>query len=453
MFQEACGASLPLELDVFRSRVHSPERVTLDRPFGLIGSDRRCEIRLKSTGVAPRHAYLQRVAGRTFILDLGSRKGLELQKKNCASGWLRSGESLVIGPYRISANAECSNGTAWPDDLDPLEAGSVDRVQLPTVLIDLPNDRGTVQRRRIDRVLTLVGRAPCCHLRFSDPSVPRIQCALLLTQAGLWVIDLGGREGTCVNGCQVRWAHMEDGASLQIGRGMIRAWSQCARRSDSVGPFLEAVSLGAHPVERPLFESGSGNDQVPIADIPNGLSPAAIAIASTGGTLSGTRSDGLQALVPFADASRSDVTTQQLATMQQQMLIQFQQSMMMMAQTFSGMWQAEMELLREVLDRLGGLKRQVRGVSARQKASAKRAKSRSRAAVEKPERNGAKTHADDTVPMTPPKQEQPVLPAFDAAAAANVDPNFHIWLNERMASLDHERQGAWQKLVAILLGK
>jgi pSer/pThr/pTyr-binding forkhead associated (FHA) protein len=435
-----------LELEVLRSRAPAPEHIVLDRPFALIGSDRRCEVRLKATGVAPRHAYLQRIAGRTFILDLGSRKGLLLQGKKRTSGWLAVGESVGIGPYSLTSASAGSNGsgrTAGPHDLDPLEAGSVDRLQLPTVLVDLPGDRGGNSRRRIDRVLTLVGRAPCCHLRFSDPSVPRIQCALLLTSVGLWVIDLRGRDGTCVDGCQVRWAHLEDGANLQIGRGNIRVCSQQAKRAEFAGPFLEVVSIGDHPAEAPAFEPSPSNGHAALSDLPACLPLAPIPPSAAGAAY-------LPTVTSPIDTLPSVVTTQQLAMMQQQMLVQFQQSMLMMAQTFSGMWQSEMELLREVLDRLGGLKRQVRGLSARQKAIAKRSKNRTRAALEKPRRNGA---VEDTVPMTPPKQMPQAPPAWDAAAAANVDPNFHMWLNERISSLDQERRGAWQKLCAILLGK
>src|SRR5262249_51366617 len=63
MFLAACGADVPLELTVSGRRGGTPEQVVLDRPFALIGSDRRCEIRLRATGVAPRQFYLQRIAG------------------------------------------------------------------------------------------------------------------------------------------------------------------------------------------------------------------------------------------------------------------------------------------------------------------------------------------------------------------------------------------------------
>jgi hypothetical protein len=156
----------------------------------------------------------------------------------------------------------------------------------------------------------------------------------------------------------------------------------------------------------------------------------------------------LPAAVPLGDPS-----LQQLAAMQQHMLIQFQHSMLMMAQTFSGMWQSEMDLLHEVLDRLGGLKRQVRGLSARQKKqSTRRIRANGKAPI-KAEQNGSDTRPDVTIPAEPLKLPQPDSTGANSATTARADPQFHMWLNERIASLDQERQGAWRKLCDLLLGK
>ena len=149
----------------------------------------------------------------------------------------------------------------------------------------------------------------------------------------------------------------------------------------------------------------------------------------------------------------SDPSLQQLAAMQQHMLVQFQHSMLMMAQTFSGMWQSEMDLLHEVLDRLGGLKRQVRGLSTRQKKCLKRRIRRNGKVPNKTEQNGSDTRPDVSLPAESLKLPQSNSTGANSATAARADPQFHMWLNERIASLDQERQGAWRKLCDLLLGK
>src|SRR5262249_60502163 len=62
---------------------------------------------------------------------------------------------------------------------------------------------------------------------------------------------------------------------------------------------------------------------------------------------------------------------QQFAMLHQQLLGQFQQSMLVMAQMFTALRQEEMELLREVLERVGKLKREVRGLTSKEKRRAR----------------------------------------------------------------------------------
>ena len=112
-----------------------------------------------------------------------------------------------------------------------------------------------------------------------------------------------------------------------------------------------------------------------------------------------------------------------------------------------------MDLLHEVLDRLGGLKRQVRGLSARQKKQSTRRIRANGKAPTKAEPNGSDTRPDVTIPAEPLKLPQPDSAGANSATTARADPQFHMWLNERIASLDQERQGAWRKLCDLLLGK
>jgi hypothetical protein len=146
----------------------------------------------------------------------------------------------------------------------------------------------------------------------------------------------------------------------------------------------------------------------------------------------------------------------QLAAFQQHMLAQFQQSMLMMAQTFSGMWRDEMELLREILDRLGGLKRQVRGLSAEQTDRKSRRTRHKRPCAEEAAPSSSTTPTSDVVAAAAPTQGASAstdLQPPDASEAANLDPGFHAWLDQRIAALDQDRRGVWQKLLAAILGK
>jgi hypothetical protein len=168
-------------------------------------------------------------------------------------------------------------------------------------------------------------------------------------------------------------------------------------RSDSAGPFLEAASIGDHGVNRPSLDTAAEIGGVStLKSVMRDICFAPTILPTKNSLVIGDPSPLMPAAIPLTDSS-----LQQLAATQQHMLVQFQHSMLMMAQTFSAMWQTEMDLLHEVLDRLVGLKRQVRGLSARQKKqSTRRIRANSKAPNEA-EQNGSDTHRDVTLHFLP----------------------------------------------------
>src|SRR5262249_42047915 len=78
------------------------------------------------------------------------------------------------------------------------------------------------------------------------------------------------------------------------------------------------------------------------------------------------------AAAPFLEGSIPSLLLQQFGVLHQQMLAQFQQCMLVMAQMFATLRPEEMELLREALERVGSLKHDVRGLAAGAKKRAAR---------------------------------------------------------------------------------
>ena len=72
------------------------------------------------------------------------------------------------------------------------------------------------------RERTLVGSAPTASLVVSDPAVSRIHAELDPRPDGLWVLDLGSRNGTLVDGAPVVSSRqLARGAELTIGSASI----------------------------------------------------------------------------------------------------------------------------------------------------------------------------------------------------------------------------------------
>jgi pSer/pThr/pTyr-binding forkhead associated (FHA) protein len=470
-FLEACGASEPLELETARTGEGTWRRHTLERPFALIGRDKRSDIRLNDTRAALRHAYLQVIAGRAFVVDLGSRSGTRWQGKAYRKEWLGPDETLGMGRCSVrlardeKANAPASSKMEW----DPCQSGTADRLQFPAATLECLGASVRTQRWQLDSVLTLVGRASTCQLRLPDPSMSAFHCALLLTAHGLWMVDLFGRDGVWVNGRRMRWAHLDDGACLQVGRFPMRVWYQPATLAAPVAPFKQESAVGepwaGDPDNLPgnpaaISEKTATESGVPSASL--GAPEPALPVVTTGGFIP------LEPFTPFTvpavpmnNGAFPPALLQHLAALQQGMMAQFQQSMVMMLQMMTTMRHEEMELLREVLRRVGGLSREVRATAAQRKKtrpprqpqdqgkepaepkgplSPGAASSSTEGTGHTQSDNGSESFASQ--PTSGPTQD-----------ARTMDSQFHAWLSGRIAQMEKERQGAWQRLLSSLLGK
>ena len=62
--------------------------------------------------------------------------------------------------------------------------------------------RGTIKTYRFGRRI-LVGRSPTADLRLEDPSVSRLHARIEIREEGVYVEDLGSRNGTMVDGIRV----------------------------------------------------------------------------------------------------------------------------------------------------------------------------------------------------------------------------------------------------------
>lgn len=131
----------------------------------------------------------------------------------------------------------------------------------------------------------------------------------------------------------------------------------------------------------------------------------------------------------------------QFTQMQQQMFDQFQQTILMMAQMFGNLQREQMAIIRQELEQIQELTRQVHTLQSegmRQSASPLPASPRA------------------TAPSspTPSLNWKPTACAAkgDAPSAKPCDPDVHVWLSQRLSQLQQERQGRWQKVLSILKG-
>ena len=93
-------------------------------------------------------------------------------------------------------------------------------------------DGNIASRWRMRRSIALIGRDPACSAWLDCPSLSRFHCSLVLTRLGLWVVDLLGEidspahRGIYVNGERVRFARLDTGDVLRVGRLVVRTLAE-----------------------------------------------------------------------------------------------------------------------------------------------------------------------------------------------------------------------------------
>jgi DNA-binding NtrC family response regulator len=99
-----------------------------------------------------------------------------------------------------------------------------------------------------------IGTDESCHLRLSDPSVSRHHCALIVTQQGIEMRDLGSTNGTLLAGYQVSTAVLTSGAVIGVGQSLLEleVTNESLARPTSEATSFGAV-LGVSPAMRNIF--------------------------------------------------------------------------------------------------------------------------------------------------------------------------------------------------------
>jgi transcriptional regulator with PAS, ATPase and Fis domain len=94
------------------------------------------------------------------------------------------------------------------------------RVQGIVLEVSLGPDRGRRYASSDDRIS--IGSHELNHLVLSDASVSRFHCEILIEPTGPRLRDLGSRNGTFVDGLEVRDVYLRAGSQIQLGTTVIR---------------------------------------------------------------------------------------------------------------------------------------------------------------------------------------------------------------------------------------
>jgi hypothetical protein len=268
--------------------------------------------------------------------------------------------------------------------------------------------------------------------------VSRVHCAFVNSPFGLWVVDLLGREGTYVNGVTVRWGLLEPDDEMQIDQFRIRV-RYLTPPTHAAVPF--------HPLET------ADEDLTPSANAKGTSESRSLALAGNAWEMEEAQAKSSSQIVapvglgvPMTGSeSLLMPLVKQFSLMQQQMFDQFHQTVLMMAQMFGNVQRDQMTLIRQELEQIQELTRQLHAL---------------------PLEGARQPIAPLPMPPQAPAADVPSAPSPSAKskpAAAKSAPSppprkfpegdVHAWLSQRLAALQEERQTRWQKVLSLLTGK
>jgi pSer/pThr/pTyr-binding forkhead associated (FHA) protein len=431
-FREACGLSGPLNLAL---RGPGGEEVlrTLDRPFAVIGRAPALDVTLDGEGVSRRHAMLQVIDGRPFLLDLQSRSGLRWSGGQVPWSWLGTDAAVSLGPWELRLGPDPAPNPRrpvpvasppWPLGLyNPLSSRPSEHEQLPPLTLEFPDQPSPLWPMR--SVLALVGRSADCRVRIDAGGISRHHSVLVRTPTGPWVIGLLGRGRLTLNGRDIRFAPLADGDEIRIGEHRIRVHLATVERLASAGRELALPRRGG-PVSA-LRPSPAGSPR--FADLEVVQAPTSL-----------ERTDPLLAQM-----------VAQFVGMQQQMFEQFQEMVHSMGNLLGNLHREQMELVRAELDELRRVNRDLLALQARPGAVAAEGP---RPAAEGHRPAGANPPPGPVSPPgsaeRPPSRSTPRPGPPAAGPGDSAQPDLHIQIAHRIAGLKKEQQTRWRRIFDLV---
>jgi len=488
-FSSACGATGPLDLRVDLAGGGVLAEGTVNQPFTLVGRDDACDVTLSDPEINLRHAWLQVIGGRVFVVDLGSRTGLGWPEGTRGSGWLDPGTPVRIGPFLLRMRAAVTDRPShYPLDYNPLASDANAAKVRGAVTLEFRNGKRVKDTWTVNRLLTLIGRSPECKIHLTADDIAAYHCGLVTTRGGLWVVDLSGR-GVVVNGERMRVAPLTHGTELWVGRFLIGCHYPAAAATPMIGrhaiftsptPITASTEL-AHPGlpattpdDEVLFDSpdpvtGLPNSHIladafpsprarnaggppsnPILVSGSGPSPAAIPMPPLR-----TSTDVVEP-PPGTDDSSVVLLLRQLADLHGQMSIQFQRSLMLLEQICSRVRREYLPVMQYELNRIQELDTELAALQAEASRQALADAVQAAAAPENANGTPANPTGLGKPPATTPEKADgrpgAWIPPSTRTPLPESGPPRAPHIMDRVAALQQERNTRWQSLIALFTG-
>jgi hypothetical protein len=223
----------------------------------LVGSGRAADLRVPDLALAPLHLRLLRDGDDVTAIALAPGVILDGAELAVDEVHVVTGHTLEVGPLtivaeRIETNALTSRGRteslAREIVRDLMGGGATDELAPELVVETGPAAGQRLPLPQLD-VRVVVGRGESATWVLLDPDLSRSHAGVERKSDGVWVHDLGSKNGTRVAGKLVGGAPgvlLEDGAVIGLGDTQLRFIDPAAAMLAELEGRMAAASSGAH---------------------------------------------------------------------------------------------------------------------------------------------------------------------------------------------------------------
>jgi pSer/pThr/pTyr-binding forkhead associated (FHA) protein len=192
----------------------------------VIGRDPECGIIIKSSAVSRRHASIAPGLLGYMITDESTNGVFVNGARIEGATLLRQGDRVRIGKTDLRFEADQAVYEPAPA-MRPVEPTPIAPVRAPVAPVEKPTLLATLEvltrglqegkRFRIERNLAQIGRGTHNDVHLADDSVSGSHATLMRRGAGWYLLDLGSRNGSYVDGVRVTEHPLTSGAELRLG--------------------------------------------------------------------------------------------------------------------------------------------------------------------------------------------------------------------------------------------